>query len=120
MVPAGLCTTCAAARPIQPIKRACANPAEDFRLRLCRGIPIPGTQGRCRCPQTSSIPINPRYIKSLKYIPKGSHCETLEIIVTMKNRSMICVNPNANWVKIIIKATKGWYLMFVKIQTLCE
>ncbi|XP_072354021.1 interleukin-8-like [Scyliorhinus torazame] len=72
-----------------------------------QGIPIPGTQGRCQCPQTSSIPINPRYIKSLKYIPKGSHCETLEIIVTMKNRSRVCVNPIADWVKIIIKATKG-------------
>ncbi|XP_038648972.1 interleukin-8-like [Scyliorhinus canicula] len=72
-----------------------------------QGIPIPGTQGRCLCPRTSSIPINPRYIKSLKYIPKGPHCETLEIIITMKNRSRVCVNPDADWVKIIIKATKG-------------
>ncbi|XP_041033766.1 interleukin-8-like [Carcharodon carcharias] len=80
-------------------------------LLLCaittQGIPIPGTQGRCQCPQTTSNPINPKQIKNLKYIPKGSHCETLEIIVTMKNGNRLCVSPDAGWVKIIIKATKG-------------
>ncbi|XP_078405882.1 interleukin-8-like isoform X2 [Cetorhinus maximus] len=78
-------------------------------LLLCaittQGTPISGSQGRCQCPQTT--PINPRHIKSLNYIPKGSHCETLEIIVTMKNGNRLCVSPDAGWVKIIIKATKG-------------
>ncbi|XP_041055362.1 interleukin-8-like [Carcharodon carcharias] len=80
-------------------------------LFLCafttQGIPISGSQGRCQCLQTTSNPINPRHIMSLKYIPKGSHCETLEIIVTMKNGNRFCVSPDAGWMKIIIKATKG-------------
>ncbi|XP_048458695.1 interleukin-8-like [Rhincodon typus] len=80
-------------------------------LLLCaitaQGIPLPGTQARCLCPHTSSELINPKLIKSLKYIPKGSHCETLEIIVIMKNGMKLCVSPDAQWLKIIIKAKKG-------------
>ncbi|XP_048403615.1 interleukin-8-like [Stegostoma tigrinum] len=80
-------------------------------LLLCgitaQGIPLPGTQARCLCPNTSSELINPKLIKSLKYIPKGSHCETLEIIVSMKNGKKLCVSPDADWLKIIIKAKKG-------------
>ncbi|XP_067861312.1 interleukin-8-like [Heptranchias perlo] len=80
-------------------------------LFLCaittQGIPIPGTQGRCLCTQNSSNFINPRLIRSLKYIPKGSHCETPEIIVTKRNGNKLCVSPDAEWVKIIIKAKKG-------------
>ncbi|XP_067871954.1 interleukin-8-like [Heterodontus francisci] len=80
-------------------------------LLLCaiaaQGIPIPGTQGRCQCPQTSSKIIPPKLIQNLKFIPKGSHCETLEIIVTLKTGNKLCVSPDAKWVKIIIKAKKG-------------
>ncbi|XP_078070713.1 interleukin-8-like [Mustelus asterias] len=79
-------------------------------LLLCaittQGIPIPGTQGRCQCPETSSNPINPRFIKNLKYIPKGTHCETAEIIITMRKGSRVCVSPDADWVKIIIKGAR--------------
>ncbi|XP_078070433.1 interleukin-8-like [Mustelus asterias] len=79
-------------------------------LLLCaiaaQGIPMPGSQGRCLCPQISSNFIDPRLIKNLKYIPKGPHCERLEIIVTKRNREKVCVNPDSQWVKIIIKRVK--------------
>ncbi|XP_072435373.1 interleukin-8-like [Chiloscyllium punctatum] len=79
-------------------------------LLLCaltaQGIPVPGPQARCLCLNSSSEFINPKLIKSLKYIPKGSHCEMLEIIVTMKTGKKLCVSPDAEWVKIIIKAKK--------------
>ncbi|XP_048458817.1 interleukin-8-like [Rhincodon typus] len=80
-------------------------------LLLCataaQGIPVPGNQGRCRCPATSSDFIDPRTIKNLQYIPKGSNCETQEIIITKKSGRKICVSPDAKWVKIIIKSRKG-------------
>ncbi|XP_067872828.1 interleukin-8-like [Heterodontus francisci] len=80
-------------------------------LLLCaitaQGIPIPGIQGRCKCIRTTSRSIDPKYMKSMKYIPRGSHCVTSEIIVTMKNGKKLCVNPKAKWVKIIIKAKKA-------------
>ncbi|XP_067861775.1 interleukin-8-like [Heptranchias perlo] len=80
-------------------------------LLLCvitaQGIPIPGNQGRCKCIRPTTRLINPKYMRSLKYIPKGSHCVTTEIIVTMKNGKKLCVDPKAKWVKIIIEAKKG-------------
>ncbi|XP_072435354.1 interleukin-8-like [Chiloscyllium punctatum] len=79
-------------------------------LLLCaiaaQGIPISGTVGRCLCPKTSSDFIHPSTIKNLQYIPKGPHCETQEIIITKKNEQKVCVNPDAKWVKIIIKSRK--------------
>ncbi|XP_072354017.1 interleukin-8-like [Scyliorhinus torazame] len=88
-----------------------ATTAMILTLLLCaitaQGIPLPGIQGRCRCPQTRSNFINPRLIKNLKYIPKGPHCETVEIIVTKVTGEKVCVSPDAQWVKIIIKAKKG-------------
>ncbi|XP_072447475.1 interleukin-8-like [Chiloscyllium punctatum] len=81
-------------------------------LLLCaiaaQGIPIPGTQGRCLCPENpSSNFIHPRTIQSLQYIPKGSYCEKQEIIITMKTGKIVCVSPDAKWVKIIIGSRKG-------------
>ncbi|XP_060688293.1 interleukin-8-like [Hemiscyllium ocellatum] len=81
-------------------------------LLLCaiaaQGIPIPGTQGRCLCPENpSSNFINPKTIQSLQYIPKGSHCERQEIIITMETGKIVCVSPNAKWVKIIFKSRQG-------------
>ncbi|XP_078405750.1 interleukin-8-like [Cetorhinus maximus] len=80
-------------------------------LLLCavtaQGVPIPGIQGRCKCIWTTSRPIDPRTMQSMKYIPRGSHCVTTEIIVTLKNGKKLCVNPTAQWVKIIIKAKKA-------------
>ncbi|XP_038648975.1 interleukin-8-like [Scyliorhinus canicula] len=80
-------------------------------LLLCaitaQGIPIPGIQGRCKCVRTTARPVDPKNMRSMKYIPRGSHCVTTEIIVTMKNGKKLCVNPNAQWVKIIIKAKRA-------------
>ncbi|XP_051893274.1 interleukin-8-like isoform X5 [Pristis pectinata] len=80
-------------------------------LLLCaiaaQGVPIPGAQGRCQCIQTSSHVIRPKVIQSLKYIPRGSHCENTEIIVTLKNKKKVCVDPDAKWLQFLITAKKG-------------
>ncbi|XP_078070570.1 interleukin-8-like [Mustelus asterias] len=80
-------------------------------LLLCaitaQGIPIPGILGRCKCIRTTSKPVNPKNMRSIKYIPRRSQCETTEIIVTMKSGKKLCVNPNAQWVKIIIKGQRA-------------
>ncbi|XP_051893270.1 interleukin-8-like isoform X1 [Pristis pectinata] len=80
-------------------------------LLLCaiaaQGVPIPGAQGRCQCVQISSDVIRPKFIQSLKYIPRGSHCEQAEIIVTLKNKKKVCVDPDAKWLQVLITAKKG-------------
>ncbi|XP_062898290.1 interleukin-8-like [Mobula hypostoma] len=80
-------------------------------LLLCaiaaQGVPIPGAQGRCHCIQTSFDIIHPTSIRSLKYIPKGSHCPSAEIIVTLKNEKKVCVDPDAKWWQALIITMKG-------------
>ncbi|XP_072921290.1 interleukin-8-like isoform X3 [Hemitrygon akajei] len=80
-------------------------------LLLCaiaaQGVPIPGEEGRCKCVQTSFDIIHPKSIRSLKYIPSGSHCERAEIIVTLKNEKKVCVDPDAKWLQALLTAMKG-------------
>ncbi|XP_072108012.1 interleukin-8-like [Mobula birostris] len=80
-------------------------------LLLCaiaaQGVPIPGAQGRCHCIRTSFDVIHPKFIRNLKYIPSGSHCERAEIIVTLRNEKKVCVDPDARWLQALIAAMKG-------------
>ncbi|XP_072108025.1 interleukin-8-like [Mobula birostris] len=80
-------------------------------LLLCaiaaQGVPIPGAQRRCQCLQSSSDIIHPMSIQSLKYIPRGSHCDKAEVIVTLKNKTKMCVHPDAKWLEVLITAFKG-------------
>ncbi|XP_078258415.1 interleukin-8-like [Rhinoraja longicauda] len=80
-------------------------------LLLCaiaaQGIPILGANGRCQCTGTSSKVIPRNAIRSLKFIPRGSHCENAEIIVTRKNGKKVCVDPEAKWLEVLITANKG-------------
>ncbi|XP_072920085.1 interleukin-8-like [Hemitrygon akajei] len=80
-------------------------------LLLCaiaaQGVPIPGAEGRCKCVQTSFDVIHPKFIRSLKYIPSGSHCERAEIIVTLRNEKKVCVDPDAKWLQALMRAMKG-------------
>ncbi|XP_055496334.1 interleukin-8-like [Leucoraja erinacea] len=76
-------------------------------LLLCavtaQGIPILVAHGRCHCTGTSAKVIPPKSIRSLKFIPSGSHCENAEIIVTLKNEKKVCVDLEAKWLEILIK-----------------
>ncbi|XP_078267386.1 interleukin-8-like [Rhinoraja longicauda] len=80
-------------------------------LLLCafaaHGIPTLKFQGRCQCIQLARKFILPKFMKSVKYIPRGLHCERLEIIVKLKNGKKICVNPRVKWLSVIFKAKMG-------------
>ncbi|XP_055496407.1 interleukin-8-like [Leucoraja erinacea] len=80
-------------------------------LLLCafaaHGIPTLKIQRRCQCIQSTWKFIRPKFMKSIKYIPRGLNCESLEIIVKMKSGKKICVNPRAKWLKAIFKAGFG-------------
>ncbi|XP_032875772.1 interleukin-8-like [Amblyraja radiata] len=80
-------------------------------LLLCafaaHGIPTLEMQGRCQCIQPTWKFIHPKFMKSMKYIPRGLHCERLEIIFKLKSGKKICVNPRAKWLKVIFKAGFG-------------
>ncbi|XP_032874682.1 interleukin-8-like, partial [Amblyraja radiata] len=54
---------------------------------------------RCRCINTSSVFIHPKYMKMLEVIPSGPHCENTEIIATVLDGRQTCLNPETRWMK---------------------
>ncbi|XP_029785157.1 C-X-C motif chemokine 15-like [Suricata suricatta] len=65
--------------------------------------PCEGQELRCQCIQTYSDFISPEFIKHVQLIPEGAHCGRKEIIVTLEDGKLICLDPEAEWVMIIIK-----------------
>ncbi|KAM8843120.1 interleukin-8-like [Synchiropus splendidus] len=62
-----------------------------------------GVELHCRCIQTESKPIG-RHIEKVELIPANSHCEDTEIIATLKKSGEeVCLDPEAPWVKRVIK-----------------
>nr|XP_006125457.1 interleukin-8-like [Pelodiscus sinensis] len=58
----------------------------------------------CQCISTDSKFIPPRRIQDVKLTQSGPHCQNVEIITTLKDGREVCLDPNAPWVKMIIKA----------------
>ncbi|XP_076193808.1 alveolar macrophage chemotactic factor-like [Aptenodytes patagonicus] len=57
---------------------------------------------RCHCIQTVTGLMLPKHLANVEIIPKGPHCNAVEIIATLKNSQQICLDPQAKWVKMII------------------
>ncbi|XP_053920992.1 C-X-C motif chemokine 5-like [Cuculus canorus] len=57
---------------------------------------------RCHCIHTVTGVMLPKYLASVEIIPKGPHCNTVEIVATLKNSQQICLDPQAKWVKMVI------------------
>ncbi|XP_069578728.1 C-X-C motif chemokine 13 isoform X1 [Brachyistius frenatus] len=55
------------------------------------------TRMGCRCKGTISHPVPPSVIKKIEVTPASGHCRWTEIIVTRRNGSKICINPEAKW-----------------------
>ncbi|KAM4616706.1 alveolar macrophage chemotactic factor-like [Polymixia lowei] len=57
---------------------------------------------RCLCIQTSPRLISLQLIKKLEVRPAGASCRQVEIIITKKNGSTVCVDPEAPWINKVI------------------
>ncbi|NWV74508.1 CXCL2 protein, partial [Dasyornis broadbenti] len=68
---------------------------------LCQGAPLAG-ELRCRCVRTLSEVIPPRRLARLEFLAEGPHCAVPEVIATTKQGQMVCLNPGAPWVKLLI------------------
>ncbi|XP_008066244.1 C-X-C motif chemokine 13 [Carlito syrichta] len=64
------------------------------------------TNLKCRCIQETSSYIAPRIIERLQVLPRGNGCPKTEIIIWKKNKSIVCVTPQAKWIQKIIKNLK--------------
>nr|AAA73217.1 connective tissue activating peptide III [unidentified cloning vector]AAA73219.1 Col-CTAP-III(Leu21) small fusion protein [unidentified cloning vector]AAA73220.1 Col-CTAP-III(Leu21) small fusion protein [unidentified cloning vector] len=57
---------------------------------------------RCLCIKTTSG-IHPKNIQSLEVIGKGTHCNQVEVIATLKDGRKICLDPDAPRIKKIVQ-----------------
>ncbi|KAM9086352.1 interleukin-8 isoform 1-T1 [Megaptera novaeangliae] len=58
---------------------------------------------RCQCINTHSTPFHPKFIKELRVIESGPHCENSEIIVKLGNGKEVCLNPTEKWVQKVVQ-----------------
>ncbi|XP_052537480.1 interleukin-8-like isoform X1 [Tympanuchus pallidicinctus] len=61
----------------------------------------------CRCVKTTSDYISPKRYDSIELRPVGSTCRRTEIIIKLKSSAKVCVNPDAPWVKKLLKRVAG-------------
>ncbi|XP_049906852.1 C-X-C motif chemokine 13 [Epinephelus moara] len=59
--------------------------------------------GRCQCAGTTSNVVPVRIIKKIEVFPITGYCRRIEVVVTRKNDSRVCVKPNAEWVNNLLK-----------------
>ncbi|XP_020514806.1 interleukin-8 [Labrus bergylta] len=73
-------------------------------LTLCFIVGLQASPGSgCFCIRTTSAPIPVRVISRIEVIPASGHCRQIEIIVTRKNGSKVCADPNGKWGKFVIR-----------------
>ncbi|KAG8454261.1 hypothetical protein GDO86_000777 [Hymenochirus boettgeri] len=61
---------------------------------------LPG--GRCKCLKQTNSAIRPNQLTRVEFFPPGRTCPKLECLVTLKNGSIVCVNPKAEWLKRLV------------------
>uniref|UniRef100_A0A2K5SDZ9 C-X-C motif chemokine ligand 13 n=1 Tax=Cebus imitator TaxID=2715852 RepID=A0A2K5SDZ9_CEBIM len=52
---------------------------------------------------TTSAVIPPNLIDRIQILPRGHGCPRKEIIIWKKNKSVVCLNPQAKWIQKIMK-----------------
>ncbi|XP_072290141.1 growth-regulated alpha protein [Eucyclogobius newberryi] len=52
----------------------------------------------CRCVRTSAQPISLSSIRSIQVLPVSGYCRRTEIRITRRNRRVVCVKPDEEWV----------------------
>ncbi|XP_041076191.1 interleukin-8-like [Polyodon spathula] len=79
-------------------------------VRMCGQLsPVKASQllfsndPKCKCITQTSAKINPKTFHHIEMIPKGAHCDKVEIIITLKNQHVVCVNPEAIWIQHVVK-----------------
>ncbi|XP_049433627.1 C-X-C motif chemokine 13 [Epinephelus fuscoguttatus] len=59
--------------------------------------------GRCQCARAISDVIPVRVIKKIEVFPITGYCRRIEVVITRKNNTRVCVDPNAEWVNNLLK-----------------
>uniref|UniRef100_A0A2K6TQV6 C-X-C motif chemokine n=1 Tax=Saimiri boliviensis boliviensis TaxID=39432 RepID=A0A2K6TQV6_SAIBB len=74
-------------------------------------LEVHNTNLRCKCVQETSAIIPPRLIDRIQIFPRGHGCPRKEIIIWKKNKSVVCLNTQAEWIqKIMEMHNKGFQI----------
>ncbi|KAK3514408.1 hypothetical protein QTP70_017615 [Hemibagrus guttatus] len=65
-------------------------------------MPMMIPEERCSCLKKTVNRINTRLFQRMEIVPAGPHCLKTEIIITLKDRSVVCVEPEAGWIQKVI------------------
>ncbi|XP_062991936.1 interleukin-8-like [Elgaria multicarinata webbii] len=57
----------------------------------------------CKCRKTTSKFVRPKDYESVEIFPAGVACTKMQIIITLKNQMKKCVDPEAKWVKNLVR-----------------
>ncbi|XP_055055853.2 C-X-C motif chemokine 10 [Misgurnus anguillicaudatus] len=60
------------------------------------------TNNKCRCLTTTTSIVPPRLFQRIEILPQGAHCRKTEIVITKKDNSTVCVNPEAKWINNVL------------------
>ncbi|XP_030272901.1 C-X-C motif chemokine 13 [Sparus aurata] len=76
-------------------------------LTLCIGTlhAFPRRQ-TCLCIRTISTRVPLRVIKKVEVFPVSGHCRHTEVIITRKNNTKVCIDPEAGWFKDLMNHVK--------------
>ncbi|XP_069048516.1 interleukin-8-like [Lepisosteus oculatus] len=72
-------------------------------LLLAESMEILGMDKHCLCIKHESRFIPLKSIKKIEISPAGAHCKTFEVIALLHTGHEVCLDPEARWVKRIIK-----------------
>ncbi|KAK3538781.1 hypothetical protein QTP86_015906, partial [Hemibagrus guttatus] len=84
-------------------------------LLVFTAMPMMIPEERCSCLKKTVNRINTRLFQRMEIVPAGPHCLKTEIIITLKDRSVVCVEPEAGWIqKVIANAIQRYCLQFCR------
>ncbi|NWI87240.1 IL8 protein, partial [Pitta sordida] len=59
---------------------------------------------QCQCISTHSKFVPPKTIQDVRLSQRGPQCKNVEIIAVLKDGREVCLEPNAPWVRLTVKA----------------
>ncbi|XP_063776159.1 interleukin-8-like [Pseudophryne corroboree] len=68
-----------------------------------KGLLRSASELRCQCIKLETKQISSKQMERVELIPSGPHCKNVELIITLKSKDLVCVDPSASWVQRIIK-----------------
>lgn len=75
----------------------------------------------CRCAKVESRIIPPDRLRSLKIFPQDAHCHNTEVIAELTNGEKICLNPQASWVRKLVRfVLRQQYMQQDSLRTIRE